>query len=266
MKEQLHHLGHIEPHRGLLRQPHENQLLFKVMSFGNFFRSLDGAYLHFNRVDSYDDFPDDGAQLVADHPANLAATFEKHPDFAASDYYNQSRARTYACCFSLENSEHMWTKYGGSNLTQKVCVQIEFGKLRAMLNETLDPEFAKLQYSGANFDQIFSINYGMVEYVDRSVYRLNQKHLANPIQYTYAKDLRDSGDNELRISLSALGIGQYSLQGKGTLNFPTTLQLAFDMKVALSSGVVTKLLLGTGADYEQFGTELQTRGIQAHGE
>jgi len=51
--------------------------------------SIAGSYLHFNRVDAFQDFPGadaaDGAELPGDRPTNAAARFEKAPDFSLSD-------------------------------------------------------------------------------------------------------------------------------------------------------------------------------------
>jgi hypothetical protein len=102
-------LGIVEPHAPLLNVPHDGQLLYKVMTIENLLRSVSGNYLHFNRVDSYADFPssdphadpNDGRQLPKDQLANSRVRFEKAPNFTVGDYYDKSRARTYACCFSL---------------------------------------------------------------------------------------------------------------------------------------------------------------------
>ena len=63
-------LGLIEPHAPLLRRPPAGQLLYKVMSVENCVRSIEGSYLHFNRVDSHKDFSGaddhDGEQLPGD--------------------------------------------------------------------------------------------------------------------------------------------------------------------------------------------------------
>ena len=45
--------GLVEPLASLLAIPTDEKPLFKVMSVGNFFRSIDGSYLYFNCVDSY---------------------------------------------------------------------------------------------------------------------------------------------------------------------------------------------------------------------
>ena len=139
------------------------------------------------RVDSYKDFntadAHDGEQLPADLPANRAAKFVASHDFTAVDYYNQSRARTYACCFSLENSKYIWSTYGTGGLKGKVCVVFVFGKLRSQLNNTF--RNAGLSYRGIPYHQIFSINYGIVEYIEWAKHQSNTSRFANPIQYTY---------------------------------------------------------------------------------
>ena len=48
--------GLIEPHAALLRRPRAGQLLYKVISVENCIRSIEGDYLHFNRVDAYQDY------------------------------------------------------------------------------------------------------------------------------------------------------------------------------------------------------------------
>jgi len=105
-------MGAIEPAAILLRQPAKGQLLYKVMRAEFLIDSIAGSYLHFNRVDSYRDFDgadiQDGAQLPADLPSNANVGFQKAPEFKVADYYDQCRARTYACCFSLENDDHLW--------------------------------------------------------------------------------------------------------------------------------------------------------------
>ena len=78
--------------------------------------------------------PHDGRQLPADRAGNASATFLKAPDFSAADYYDRCRARTYACCFGLENADHLWLWYGQGSLRGKVCVVFDFAKLRQHLN------------------------------------------------------------------------------------------------------------------------------------
>jgi hypothetical protein len=97
--------GIMEPHAPLLSVPPDNQPLYKRISVERLLQSIAGKYLHFNRVNSYFDFtgadPHDGEQLPQDRTGNAGVHFFKAPDFSASDYFDQCRARTFATCFSL---------------------------------------------------------------------------------------------------------------------------------------------------------------------
>lgn len=246
-------LGSIEPHAPLMRIPPDDQLLYKVMTVENLLRSITNNYLHFNRVDSYSDFPNadenDGRQLPKDQPINAAATFQKAPNFSAADYYDQCRSRTYASCLSVENSPYIWENYANGSEKGKVCVVFEFGKLRAMLNSALNPEGAVLLYQGNPCRQIFSVNYGLVSYVPWGTHRTNEEYLSNPILYTYLKDSdRFREEQELRISLSAIGIGHFALKDGSLIEFPSSLQLGFDFRNAIASAAIREVLLAPEAD------------------
>jgi hypothetical protein len=246
-------LGSIEPHAQLLHIPHEDQLLFKVMTVENLLLSVSGNYLHFNRVDSYSEFPsadkNDGRQLPNDQRANDAARFQNAPHFSAAHYYDQCRSRTYACCFSTVNSDYIWRNYASESEKGKVCVVFEFGKLRAMLNHALNPEGAALLYKGNSCRQIFDVNYGLVNYVDWDTHRTNEEYLSNPILYTYIKDAaRFFEEKELRISLSAIGIGHFALMDGTLIQFPPSLQLGFDFREAIANAAIREILLAPEAD------------------
>src|SRR5258707_550572 len=149
-------LGGVEPHAAMLTVPPDGQLLYKIMTVEHLLSSIAAGYLHFNRVDSYMDFPSadahDGQQLRRDQQGNAAARFAKAPEFSAANYYDQSRARTYACCFSLENSDFIWKNYANGSHKGKVCIVFDFAKLRATLNRTLQPGNAALEYNGIRCD------------------------------------------------------------------------------------------------------------------
>ena len=231
------------------------------MTVENLLRSITGNYLHFNRVDRYADFQNadenDSLQLPNDRPLNTASRFQKVPKFSAADYYDQSRARTYACCFSIENSDHIWKNYANESGKGKVCVVFEFGKLRGMLNRALNPEGATLIYEGNVCRQIFSINYGLVKYVDWGTHQTNEQHLANPIIYTYFKDAVQFGEEkELRISLSALGVGEFELKDGTTFQFLPSQQLGFDFRAALANGAIREILASREANSGFVLTEL----------
>lgn len=250
-------LWSVEPHAPLLNVPPDSQLLYKIISVENLLRSIIGNYLHFNRVDCYADFPGadphDGRQFPKDHQGNANTRFEMAPDFSAANYYDQSRARTYACCFSLENSNYIWNNYANGSAKGKVCIVFGFGRLRATLNQTLQPGNAALEYSGNRCHQIFSVNYGIVEYVESATHQANTERLPNPIKYTYLKDNTFSEEKELRISLSALGIGQFTLQDGSAMQFPSSLQLAFDFRSAIANQTIQQILCvpGSGSDLLQ---------------
>lgn len=253
-------LGSVEPHAPLLTVPPDKQLLYKITSAENLLRSIVGNYFHFNRVDSYKDFPSadphDGRQLPKDQIGNDGVRFKKAPDFTAASYYDQSRARTYACCFSLENSDFIWNNYANVSEKGKVCVVFEFGKLRATLNRTLQSGNAALEYNGIRCHQIFSVNYGIIEYVERDEHQANTEHLPNPITYTYLKDKRFSKEKELRISLSAIGIGQFALNGGSIMQFPSNLQLSFDFRAAIADRTIQQILYAPDSDSDFLQAEL----------
>jgi len=253
--------GSVEPHAPLLSVPSNGYLLYKIMSVENLLRSIVCNYLHFNRVDSYEDFPcadpHDGRQLPKDYKGNSRTRFKNSPDYSAADYYDQSRARTYACCFSLVNSDFIWKSYANGNEKGKVGVVFEFGRLRTMLNQTLQPGNAALEYEGNLCHQIFSVNYGTVDYVEWNTHKANTKHLPNPIIYTYLKDKkRFSEEKELRISLSAIGIGQFALSDGSMMKFPPSLQVAFDFKAAIADGTIQQILYAPDSDSDFLQEEL----------
>jgi hypothetical protein len=114
--------------------------------------------------------------------------------------------------------------------------------LNATLQATLDNHGLLMQGENA-FLQIFSINYGIVEYVDRQDHALHPKRMANPIQFTFLKEkARYANEKELRVTLSALGIGQFVLTSGAAMEFPPALQMGFDYREAFSGGAITEIL------------------------
>jgi hypothetical protein len=258
-------LGGIEPHSDLLTLPPDGQILYKVMTVENLLRSIDGAYLYFNRVDSYSDSPisdpHDGRQLPADLPGNQASRFQKVPDFSVADYYDRCRARTYACCFGLESADYLWANYANGSERGKVCLVLDFSKLRARLNHSLDPEQSRLLYDGVQCTQIFSVNYGVVQYVEWDRHQANADHLPNPITYTFMKAKRFDAEKELRVALSAPGIGQFALDDRRQIAFPTSLQAPFDFRAAIAEVTIQQVLRAPETDAAFLQSELERRGI-----
>ena len=246
----------IEPHAPLLTAPPDGQLLYKIMRIEDLVSSIKGNYLHFTRIDRYDADPHDGRQLPKDQPGNARMKFEKKTDLSAADHYNQSRARTYACCFSLENSDYIWNNHANDSTKGKVCIVFCFGKLRAMINQTL--QNAELHYNSNPCHQIFSVNYGIIEYVERENHQANTERLPNPIEYTYFKDKKYAEEQELRISLSALGNGSKML-------FRDSLQLPFDFRAAIANQqTIQQILYTPDCDSAFLKTELHNLGFVPH--
>ncbi len=258
-------LGAIEPHAGMLKAPAADQLLYKMMTVENLLCSVRGSYFHFNRVDHYTDFPgadpNDGGQLPQDLSGNEGVRFEKAPEFTAADYYARSRSRTYACCFSLENSEFIWANYANGCDKGKVCIVFEFGKLRETLNRTLVAGNAALLCNGAQCRQIFNINYGTVSYVDWESHQGNIPYLPNPLLYTYLKDKAFVEENELRVSLSALGMGHFAMADGRNMEFPPSLQMGFYFHAAMANGTLRQILRSSDCDWAFLQSELEKFGI-----
>ena len=101
-----------------------------------------------------------------------------------------------------------------------------------------------LLYRGNPCKQIFSVNYGVVDYLSWDEARENIERMPNPIRYTYIKDKRFSNERELRISLSALGIGRFVLADGTEVKFPAGLELGFDFQQAIANGTITEIFPG----------------------
>jgi hypothetical protein len=227
-------LGSIEPHAPLLRRPPAGQLLYKVMSVENCIRSIEDGYLHFNRVDQYKDFTGADQHL--------------------------SRSRTYAFCASLENSDHVWT-YSSNSPRGNVGIVFDFDKLRATINRTLQSGGAILEYNGVRCRQIFDVNYGLVRYVDWVTHRANETRLPNPIMYTYMKDDSEfAKEQELRVSLSTLGMGKFVLDDLTEIAFPPHLHLGFDFRAACADGTIREIICGPRCDEDFLRAELWRLG------
>lgn len=239
-------LGGIEPHALLLQCLSDDCQLYKVMTVENLLYSLAGNYLHFNRVNAYKDFPgadiSDGKQLPSDQTSNASVAFASNPRVSAASYYDQCRSRTYACCFSIDNSDHIWDAYGKGSALGKVCIVFNLGKLKTRLNAVLNPSSSVLLYAGTPCKQIFSVNYGLINYVPFSSHQTNAQHLSNPIINTYLKDQSYQQEKEFRVSLSAIGMGQFALNDNSLFEFPPALQLEFDFRQAIADGTIVQIL------------------------
>jgi hypothetical protein len=130
-------------------------------------------------------------------------------------------------------------------------VVFDFDRLRATLNRTLLSGGAALEFNGIRCRQIFDLNFGIVDYVDWASCRANETRLPNPIVYTYLKDRGRFGEErELRISLSALGIGKFVLDDRTEIAFPHHLHLDFDFRAAFADNTIREIICGPRCDEE----------------
>lgn len=219
---------------------------------------LEKKYLYFKRVDTYADDTRDSDQPDGDRLLSEKASFEKNPDYKLSNYYEGARKRTYACCFSLENTPYHWKTYGGDD-PNPICMVVHFGKLRDFLNRTLAESRIVTQ------DQIchnfFHINYGQVQYGDLKNDILTQKTHKNPIEYAYFKDKKWKDDTELRITLSTIGIGDFVNLDGGVFDFPESIQLGFDIKQATEFDVIQRMEISNPEFLEEFSKKSKLAGI-----
>lgn len=258
--------GEIEPHAPLLDHPADDQLLLKIMSIDNFRRSLLGGYLYFNRVDCYDDDPRDGDISPRDRAFGRQQSFAAAPDWSMADYYDQCRSRSYACCFSMENSPAMWRAYGGpGDQASKIGLQISFGTLRRLMNDAVRAALDANPGQAPRWRQLLSVNYGRVQYGDWAKIQLTQRHFPNPVAPLFWKDgQRFAYGKELRVSLSAPGFGQFRAAEGQDFTFPSGLAYPFDLRASIESREMTLILDDAAAKdrlrgiLDEVGIRLQT--------
>jgi hypothetical protein len=92
--------------------------------------------------------------------------------------------------------------------------------------------------------------------------RSANKRIPNPIIYSYLKDNSLHEERELRISLSAPGIGQFMLNDGTAMDLPVSLQMPFDFRAALSDGTIKEILRGPQCDVEFLIDELKKMQIE----
>ena len=232
----------IEPHAYLLKKPGENTPLYKIVSFKNFADMVENEYLYFRRVDTYHDDKRDSDQPDKDKEVSEKSKFENALDYTAKNYYDSCRSKTYACCFSTENTSHLWEHYGESD-PNAICLVLDAHKLINYLNSNFDE--TRLIYNNKRLINFFFINHGIVTYGNFDNVFL-KKHLPNPIEYVYFKDAEKySEEKEFRISLSCLGVCKYVLLDGTDFTFPESLKLAFNFSEAIREGVIKEITLNS---------------------
>lgn len=258
----------VESHKNLLKQIDDETLLYKVVPFEFFLKMLERNYLYFTRVDTYVDDKKDSDQPEQERLRNEQIYFEKDPDFTLRKYYEECRRRTYACCFSLDvPNEGHWKRYGGEESEKAVCLVMNFGKLKLLLNDTFErarlviDNSIVLENHADGFSQIFHLNYGVVKYGDFANDVVSVGAWPNPLEYAYFKDENYREENELRISLSAVGMGKIILPYGKLLNFPESIRLEFSFDRAVSCGALSHIEISNQNFAQEFAEKMNGRKL-----
>lgn len=199
---------------------------------------LDKSYLYFRRVDTYQDDIKDSDQPIRDKAINRNIGFEKQPEYKLYDYYRSCRARTYACCFSTENSNYIWENYSAGD-PNAICLIFNTGKLKELLNKTI--ENSEIIFGKGQCRNFFDINYGSVKYGDFENHVLSKRVCSNPIEYSYFKDSKYQSEKEFRITLSAIGLGKIVCPDGSEFCFPDSVKIGISIKKALLCGAISSM-------------------------
>jgi len=228
----------IQAHKCFLNEPISGTTLYKIIKHENFLDMLDKGYLYFHRVDQYADDKRDSDQTDKDKVLSRESKFEKKPSFTLEDYYAQARQRSYACCFTTEETDHIWQHYAGND-NKACCLVLDCDALIRFLNRT----YSQSYMYGVSFKckPFLFLNYGLVAYGDLLNDELAKPEAPNPIEYLYFKGEAYSKEKEFRITLSAFGVGNFRLPDKTLLEFPASLRLDFNFREALNHGVIKQL-------------------------
>lgn len=107
------------------------------------------------------------------------------------------------------------------------------------------------------------MNYGQVENVDWAVHREGLERAPNPIRYLYLKaEAKFGAERELRITLSAIGVGQFVLADGSLIEFPKALHADFDYRAALADGTIAQILCDPSGDADALLEELEKVGVR----
>ncbi len=95
----------IEEHAGLLKKTQKGTSLYKIVSLHYFCDMIKNDYLYFTRVDTYSDDSRDSDLPDRDKEIGKKSRFVSDPNSSIVDHYEICRSKTYACCFSTENTD-----------------------------------------------------------------------------------------------------------------------------------------------------------------
>jgi len=135
-------------------------------------------------------------------------------------------------------------------------VVFDFAWLRQHINAQLAPDVARLYRKGVPYRQLFSINYGIVDYIEWEQHQLNTVQFPNPILYTYLKSNRFSAERELRVSLSAFGMGKLTFANQN-IDLPISLQAPCNFRAGLAENGIRSIEISTDCDVKWLETELE---------
>tara|TARA_R110002110_G_C13467715_1_gene719477 strand:+ start:2757 stop:3542 length:786 start_codon:yes stop_codon:yes gene_type:complete len=232
----------IEPHEQLLTKPSNDTLLYKIVPSKFFFDMLRNDYLYFRRVDTYHDDNRDSEQPDNHNDTYGKKVFEKDPTFTLTDYYNRCRARTYACCFTTENTKYIEDNYSNGD-PSCICLVFQCGKFIEQLNSIYNE--TKISFKNQLLENFFYINYGLVTYGKFNNFISKRGDMANPIEFAYFKDEdKYSKEKEFRITLSTHGMPKaFQLPDKSKFSFPDFIKIELNFKEALISNALKMILI-----------------------
>jgi hypothetical protein len=273
----------IECHAQVLEQPGDETLLYKIIPSEYVFDTLQKGYLHFTRVDKYQDDKKDSDQPPADLEINQKITFQKFPDISLADSYRRHRETSYASCFSIiPPSQNHWIRYGGKNPGKAICIVFHFGNLRTFLNQ----KFIEAKVVTTNGQilhdfvpagvvaeseeilsqtniQLFHLNYGLVKYGNFKNDILFPNVRPNPIEYAFFKDEEYRPEKELRVLFSHnAAIGKAVLSNGEMFNFPESLQFEFNFDQALQVGAVANFELFNQGFADEFARNIGDKKLK----
>lgn len=223
-----------------LKEPDENIVLYKFISFDRFLETIEKNYLYFNKVSNYPDLdPYDSDILPNDIEDAKNSSFGKNPNYTWLDLCKKARNAMYACCFSLSNDKIMWETFGEKN---SICLAIKYDNLKGLIEKSYDRNKAILDVNNNRiYPKDIKLNFGLVDYIDRKNLHLSRKNLINPLRYTYLKDkINYSHEQELRITLWALKICYETLENPRNLD---GLKLQINLAYALRNGTHEQLIV-----------------------
>jgi len=217
--------------------------LFKFLSVENFVSSYKRNYLHLQRIDEFNDGiaadPFDGMPLLVDQKNREPIYFQFSPTTSLSDIDRIIRQRSYSFCLTKTLGKVQIDKFRGND-RNKIAIEFD-GPILLKELERIFWDECNLNY-GAKANQIFRLSAGSVDYVDINTHSLDTEFLSSAEDFMFVKDgalYRD--EDEYRIGLIC-NVPNKSIKIAGSsLSFPASLEMPFDLKNAISIGVIREI-------------------------